>query len=82
MGLRELRKRRGMTQSGLSRLSGLTQQQISDIETNRRPPENMTLGTAIKLMDALGIDNVRLLLNDADPIAANEAVTFYGEDSM
>ena len=61
MGLKELRHRKGMTQVKLSEVSGVPRPNISDIERGDRPPEQIWLGTAVKLADALGVNPKELL---------------------
>ncbi|KAB7791221.1 helix-turn-helix domain-containing protein [Bifidobacterium leontopitheci] len=56
MGLKQIRQRRGLTQQRLSDKSGVPQPNISDIETGQRPAEQLWLGTAAKLADALDCD--------------------------
>lgn len=51
--LRRLREERGLSQRGLARVSGLTAQAISLIESGQRP--NMKIKTVEKLAEALGI---------------------------
>lgn len=49
--LRELRIKRGLTQQGLARLAGLSQQHLSHLEQGRG---GLELATVQKLLDALG----------------------------
>lgn len=66
MSLRELRHKRGYTQRQLAdKVDGVSNGRIADYESGRLPIENMTLGTALKLCDALRVSNPRKLL-DAD----------------
>lgn len=62
MGIRDLRKARGMTQRDVGKLSGMAAQRISDYETGFVPPKNMTLETAVRIGDALGVRDLRKLL--------------------
>ncbi|PJM75144.1 helix-turn-helix transcriptional regulator [Bifidobacterium simiarum] len=61
MGLREIRKRRGITQAMLAELSGIPRPNISDIETGKKPAEQLWLVTALKLADTLDCDPHELL---------------------
>ncbi|WP_140489750.1 helix-turn-helix transcriptional regulator [Bifidobacterium sp. UTBIF-68] len=72
MGLRELRQKRGLTQRELAEKSGVPHTRIAATETGARPIENMSLGTAIKLCDALRVSNPRKLL-EADMPKENSA---------
>ena len=67
MSLRELRLKRGLTQRELAEKSGVPHTRIAATETGARPIENMSLGTAIKLCDALRVSNPRKLLEDSGP---------------
>lgn len=62
MSLRELRQKRGLTQRQLADKSGVPHTRIAATETGSRPIENMSLGMAIKLCDALKVSNPRKLL--------------------
>lgn len=53
MGLKELRIKKGYTQKGLAEATGLSDIKISNIETGKIKPENITLKTALKLAKAL-----------------------------
>ncbi|WP_034526163.1 helix-turn-helix domain-containing protein [Bifidobacterium stellenboschense] len=53
MGLKELRKRAGLTQVKLARETGIARTIISSYETGRRDARNMTLENALKLSRAL-----------------------------
>lgn len=64
MSLRELRLKRGLTQDQLGVKAGLRREIISKYECGAKPIENMTLGTALKLCDALRVSNPRKLLPD------------------
>lgn len=59
--LKVARKAAGMTQKQLSDVSGVHPRQIQKIESGDGKMSNVTLGNAIKLADALGVD-VRELL--------------------
>ncbi|MBT1175182.1 helix-turn-helix transcriptional regulator [Bifidobacterium sp. LC6] len=65
MGLRELRLKRGLTQQQLGEKVGMSQGNLGDYETGRRPIENMTLGMSLRLCDALRVSNPRKLLDDS-----------------
>ena len=64
-----MRTRAGMTQQQLSRKTGLTITYLSKLETGDRTINNVRLSSAIKIADALGITDVRLMM---DPIQAEE----------
>lgn len=75
MGLRDLRQKRGYSQEQLvSKVDGMSGGRIGDYETGRRPIENMTLGTALAICDALRVANPRKLL-EADTPKENNAAT-------
>ena len=68
MSLRELRLKRGYSQEQLaSKVNGMSGGRIGDYETGRKPIENMTLGTALAICDALRVSNPRKLLEDSSP---------------
>ena len=68
MSLRSLRLKRGLTQRQLAdRVDKVSYGRIGDYESGRLPIENMTLGTALKLCDALRVSNPRRLLDDDAP---------------
>ena len=67
MGIRDLRIARGMTQRELSEKSGVLRARISDYETGFVNPYNMVLDNAIKLADALGVQDLRKLVEPGDP---------------
>ena len=70
MGLKELRMKRGLTQRELAERIGVTQQHIAAYENGVNGIDNMTLGKAIKLCDALRVRNPRKLLDsDSDSSA-------------
>ena len=62
MGIKDLRKARGMSQQCLSDKSGVPRARISDYETGFVPPKNMTLETAVRIGDALHVRDLRKLL--------------------
>lgn len=70
MGLKELRMKRGMTQRELADKVGVTRQHIAAYENGVNEIDNMTLGKAIKLCDALRVRNPRKLL-DSDETSAD-----------
>ncbi len=65
MSLRELRLKRGLTQSQLGEKVGVSQQRLAEYELGKRPIGNMTLDNALRICDALRVSNPRKLL-DAD----------------
>lgn len=65
MSLRELRLKRGLTQSQLGKKVGVSQQRLAEYELGKRPIGNMTLNNALRICDALRVSNPRKLL-DAD----------------
>lgn len=71
MGLKELRLKRGLTQRELAERIGVTQQHIAAYENGVNGIDNMTLGKAIKLCDALHVANPRKLL-DSESSADSE----------
>lgn len=52
--IRKFRKEKGLTQVDVSKLTGFTQSRVAEYETERYKPENITLGAAISLANALG----------------------------
>lgn len=72
MGLRELRLKRGWTQRELAARAGVPNTRIADTETGRRPIENMSLGMAVKLADALKVRDLRELLLPDDASGSDE----------
>jgi DNA-binding XRE family transcriptional regulator len=62
MGLKEMRKSKGLSQAELASIIGLKQVTICQYESGTRTPD---LNTAKKLADALGttLDDIFLLLN-------------------
>lgn len=68
MSLRELRQKRGLTQQQLAdKVTGINQARIAGYETGYYDIENMTLGMALKLCDALRVSNPRKLLEAEKP---------------
>lgn len=65
MSLRELRLKRGLTQSQLGEKVGVSQQRLAEYELGKRPIGNMTLDNSLRICDALRVSNPRKLL-DAD----------------
>lgn len=53
--IKELRKEKGLTQTQLAELAGTGQNRISQYESGDLPVENMTIGQAKKIADALGV---------------------------
>lgn len=52
--IRKIRKEKGLTQVQVSKATGFTQSRVAEYETERYKPENITLGAAINLANALG----------------------------
>ena len=59
--LRELRKAAKLTQNQLADLAGVNARQIQRVESGDSVMSNITLGNAVKLADALGVDVKELL---------------------
>ena len=55
MTLKEHRLQLGLTQSELERLSGISVKTIQQIENHKRPLGGVSVNTAIRLANALGI---------------------------
>ena len=64
-----MRIRAGMTQQQLSQKTGLTITYLSKLETGDRTINNVRLSSAVKIADALGIIDVRIMM---DPIQDDE----------
>lgn len=64
MGLRELRKNRGMSQEKLSKATGITARRISSWETGERSINRASLALCVKIADALDVDDLRELMDD------------------
>lgn len=62
MGLAEIRKRNGLSQRQLAKVSGVSASRIADIERGERDIRNASLATAVKLGDALKLKDLRKLL--------------------
>lgn len=62
MGLAEIRKRNGLSQRQLAKVSGVSASRIADIERGERDMRNASLATAVKLGDALKLKDLRKLL--------------------
>jgi len=62
MGIKNLRKSKKLTLQALSDASGVPLRTIQKFEGGEANVENMRLGTAIALADALGINDLRELL--------------------
>lgn len=58
-----MRTRAGMTQNQLSKKTGLTVTYLSKLETSDRTINNVRLSSAVKIADALGITDVRLMMD-------------------
>lgn len=55
MGLKELRRERGLTQFQLAKLSGVNSRQIQRVENGESEMGNVTLKNALALAKALGV---------------------------
>ena len=64
-----MRTRAGMTQQQLSQKTGLTITYLSKLETGDRTINNVRLSSAVKIADALGITDLRMMM---DPIQEDE----------
>lgn len=62
MALAEIRKRNGLSQRQLAKVSGVSPSRIADIERGERDIRNASLATAVKLGDALKLKDLRKLL--------------------
>lgn len=62
MALAEIRKRNGLSQRQLAKVSGVSSSRIADIERGERDMRNASLATAVKLGDALKLKDLRKLL--------------------
>lgn len=62
MALAEIRKRNGLSQRQLAKVSGVSASRIADIERGERDMRNASLATAVKLGDALKLKDLRKLL--------------------
>lgn len=71
MSLKELRMKRGLTQRELAERIGVTRQHIAAYENGVNSIDNMTLGKAIKLCDALRVANPRKLLDSDSETSAD-----------
>lgn len=59
--LKKLRKAAKLTQNQLADLAGVNARQIQRVESGDSDMANVTLGNAVKLADALGVDVKELL---------------------
>ena len=59
--IKELRKRKGLSQYELSRMTGIQRRQLQRFEYGENKTENMTLKTADKIAKALGVKIESLL---------------------
>lgn len=59
--LKKLRTEKNLTQKQLADASGVNIRQIQRIENGEGDMSNVTLGNAVKLADALGVDVKELL---------------------
>ena len=64
-----MRTRAGMTQQQLAKKTGSTITYISKSETGDRTINNVRLSSAVKIADALGITDLRMMM---DPSQAEE----------
>lgn len=62
MALAEIRKRNGLSQRQLAKVSGVSASRIADIERGERDIRNASLATAVRLGDALKLKDLRKLL--------------------
>ena len=58
-----MRTREGMTQQQLSQKTGLTITYLSKLETGDRTINNVRLSSAVKIADALGITDLRMMMD-------------------
>ena len=58
-----MRTRAGMTQKQIAKKTGLTVTYLSKLETSDRTINNVRLSSAVKIADALGITDVRLMMD-------------------
>ena len=65
MSLRSLRKRAGLSQRELSKRADYPQPNICNLETGSMDISQMSLRNAIRLADALGVVDLRQLLDDS-----------------
>ncbi|KFI57428.1 helix-turn-helix transcriptional regulator [Bifidobacterium choerinum] len=63
MGLAELRKSKKLTQRALAERAHVPYVSIANIERGARDASDMTLGTAVRLADALKVRDLRKLLD-------------------
>jgi len=75
MGLRMLREAAGLSQSQLERKSGVKLKAIQAYEQKYRDIGGMSLETAVKLADALGISDLRELLQEDEMKANGREIT-------
>lgn len=62
MALAEIRKRNGLSQRQLAKVSGVSASRIADLERGERDIRNASLATAVRLGDALKLKDLRKLL--------------------
>ena len=62
MALAEIRKRNGLSQRQLAKVSGVSASRIADIERGERDMRNASFATAVRLGDALKLKDLRKLL--------------------
>ena len=59
--LKEIRTSKGLTQAALAAAAGVNIRQIQKMESGEIQPENITLGTALRLAKALGVEPADLI---------------------
>lgn len=64
MGLREIRKSRGISQTTLAAATGISARRISGWERGERSLNRASLSLCVKLADALGVNDLRDLMDD------------------
>lgn len=62
MSLKSMIEKRHTTQTRLAQKTGIPQPTISEYVTGKRPIDNMTVGTALKLMEALNTKKIHDLM--------------------
>lgn len=65
MGMRELRKQRGLTLEQVGNASGLSANRVDDYERGMYDVRDMRVRTALCLMKALGTEDIHDLLPDS-----------------
>lgn len=62
--LAELRRDAGLTQAALAKMSGISTIYISQIETGVKDIGGIALRRAVRMADALGLQDLRVLLGE------------------